>query len=107
MSKVIEYIKLPQGVCSYMQMIDIDLAGYKSLVKSIIINPKYPYDEKKFKYILKKHKEAFREKSVALEELRVRYLPDKYKTPEYKMTILYNESYLEVSTVDGGCSACL
>ena len=88
--------ELPVEVVAYLERLEYEMNGLRNLVAFC---ERSGQADDVFGRVLKRYQAAFCERNIALEEVRVQYVPEEYRTQEYRFKIDYPECRLEVEHV--------
>lgn len=92
-------ILIPEEVTNYIQMLDYEITGYKSLIKSIILDTQYSYNIKIYDKLINEYNEKHKEFLTMQDIIRENYVPKEYQTSEYIFSIIYNDSHIEIKKI--------
>lgn len=88
--------ELPVEVVAYLERLEYEMNGLRNLVAFC---ERSGQADETFSRVLTRYQEAYCERTAALEEVRVQYVPEEYRTQEYRFKIDYPECRLEVEHV--------
>lgn len=88
--------ELPVEVVAYLEQLDYEMNGLRNLV-AYCERSKQP--DETFDRVLARYQAAYCERTAALEEVRVQYVPEEYRTQEYRFRVDYPDCRLEVEHV--------
>ncbi|RCX20867.1 hypothetical protein DFR58_10169 [Anaerobacterium chartisolvens] len=83
-------VPIPGEVINYIQRLDYEALGYRSLIKSVVLGEEQKLSNAYYANLIEKHQEKITEFQLAMQELREEYTPEEYRSIITEMTVDYS-----------------
>lgn len=91
---------IPEDVSIYLRLQEYELSGYEYLIQSLLMHMSDKPDkwrDQQMEKLQQGYRTAFFTKTMVFDDIAKRYLPEQYRSPDYRLKVNFNKNEVYVN----------